>query len=332
MKTQKAIERFLYNRECGNRKPKTIEWYRERLSRFACSYPKLPKRPEPIEEFLLGVKGAPETRHGYFRVLRAFYGFASIRFHFRNPMEQVTAPSCPKKVMASLELQEMISLVKLTRNLRDEALLTVLVDTGARVSEVLGLRRQDIKEDSITVNGKTGEREIPISPETRGLLLNLIANNGNQEWVFCGQRGQLTRYGAYILIHKLMRKAGIRGSKLGPHRIRHGFGKNYLMDGGDLRSLQEIMGHSNISTTEKYASLNLNDLQIKHHKFTPLRAVHAAAQRSLFDSSSPVIEEAEAILAGNGISLDYYCPLCQQWFHFNGNEETIKHRKECLKK
>ncbi|GAH82748.1 unnamed protein product, partial [marine sediment metagenome] len=73
------------------------------------------------------------------------------------------------------------------------------------------------------------------------------------------------------------------------------FGKGYLVNGGDIRSLQQIMGHANISTTEKYASLNLNDVVIKHHKFTPLRAAHAAAQESLFDTST-VVREAEAIL------------------------------------
>ncbi|GAJ16173.1 unnamed protein product, partial [marine sediment metagenome] len=56
-----------------------------------------------------------------------------------------------------------------------------------------------------------------------------------------------------------MRKAGIHGPKLGSHRLRHAFGKGYLVNGGDVRSLQEIMGHENIATTQKYANLNLSD-------------------------------------------------------------------------
>jgi len=63
------------------------------------------------------------------------------------------------------------------------------------------------------------------------------------------------------------------------------------VNGGDLRSLQELMGHANITTTEKYVSLNLNDLQSKHHKFTPLRAAHMAAQGSFF-TAEPIPKEA----------------------------------------
>jgi len=91
-----------------------------------------------------------------------------------------------------------------------------------------------------------------------------------------------------------MKKAGISGPKLGPHRIRHTFGRTYLVSGGDVRSLQTIMGHTNITTTERYSSLTLKNTIPKHHKFTPLRAAHAAAQESLF--SPRVIKEAEEII------------------------------------
>ncbi len=68
-----------------------------------------------------------------------------------------------------------------------------------------------------------------------------------------------------------------------------------MVAGGDLRPLQEMMGHADIKTTEKYASLNLTDIIQKHRKFSPLRAAHAAAQESLFDSNA-ALREAEAIL------------------------------------
>ena len=190
-----------------------------------------------------------------------------------------------------------MQLINEASNLKDKALVTLFADTGARLSEIASLRRQDIKDDSIRVNGKTGEREIPILDETRRLLSALIAANGNSQYVFTSHLNErpLGRSAIYFIIRSLMEKAGISGPKLGPCRLRHAFGKGYLVNGGDLRSLQQIMGHANISTTEKYTSLNLNDVVIKHHKFTPLRAAHAAAQESLFDTS-PVVREAEAIL------------------------------------
>lgn len=301
MKTQTAIQTFLQSRRAKNLKPTTIQWYEAQLTKFASFYPELPLEPAPLEEFLMHISGTPETRHGYYRTLKALYRFIARRCRCPNAIEFVDAPRCPKKFMPTLEPHEMMHLLELARNFRDRVLLTLFIDTGARASELAGLRKEDIQPNSIIVRGKTGVREIPISDETKRLLLNLISTDGKSEYVFTGSQGRpLTRYGIYILIRKLMRKAGISTPKHGPHRIRHGFGKGYLVNGGDIRSLQQIMGHSNISTTEKYASLNLNDLQIKHHRFTPLRAAHAAAQESLFDSN-PVIKEAEAILAGREI-------------------------------
>ena len=122
------------------------------------------------------------------------------------------------------------------------------------------------------------------------------SQDGSDEYLFHGQRGPLTRRGIYRIVRRYMSKAGIGGPKLGGHRLRHAFGKNYIVNGGDLRSLQEIMGHASITTTQKYATLNLTDTVEKHHRFTPLRAAHAAAQESFFKVE--VVKEAEAILEG----------------------------------
>ena len=128
--------------------------------------------------------------------------------------------------------------------------------------------------------------------------MTLISIDGKSELVFPDSGGKpCSRYSVYRLLRKLMKQADIQGPKLGPHRIRHAFGKGYLVNGGDIRSLQLIMGHANITTTEKYASLNLNDIVAKHHKFTPLRSAHAAAQESFFDTNQ-ALKEAERIVAG----------------------------------
>ncbi|GAH70443.1 unnamed protein product, partial [marine sediment metagenome] len=129
---------------------------------------------------------------------------------------------------------------------------------------------------------------------------NLVAsNNGKSDYVFLGQRGVLTPSGIYRIVSKYLRVAGITPPKMGPHRLRHAFGRNYILNGGDTRSLQEIMGHESISVTEEYIALSPEEVQAKHHRFTPLRSAHAAAQGSFFDKSK-VIEEAEAILAQEG--------------------------------
>jgi len=165
-----------------------------------------------------------------------------------------------------------------------------------RAGEVCSLLKHNIKQETVVVCGKTGWREVPISDETRELLLQIAATSPNER-VFYGDKGApLSRFGIYRIVRKHMEKAGIKGPKLGSHRIRHGFGKNFLVQGGDLRSLQEIMGHADIETTQKYAALNLTDIVKKHQKFSPLKAAHAAAQESLF--MPEVLKEAEEILKG----------------------------------
>lgn len=300
MKTQIIIENFLHSREALNRKPKTIRWYKDLLVRFAKSYPDLPTEPEDIEQFLAGLPHSKVTQHAYYRALKALYRFAKKRYDFANPFLKMDSYPNPQNelVLPTLEPREMMVVSNAAATLRDKALISAFIDSGGRTSEIGTLRKQNIFEDYIKVYGKKGERLIPISEETRRLLITLASTNGKSEFVFIGLKGNpLTRSGVYKLVRRLMTTAGIHGPKLGGHRLRHAFGKGYLVNGGDLRSLQQIMGHSNITTTQKYASLNLTDIIEKHHKFTPLRSVHAAAQESFFTSAA--LKEAEEILRAN---------------------------------
>jgi len=195
--------------------------------------------------------------------------------------------------MPTLEVGELMKLLNSAETTRDRAIITLLTDCGARAGEVCSLLKHNIKEETIIVHGKVGWREVPISEETKHLLLQVAAQSPD-DYVFHGHKGPITRHLIYAIVRRHMEKVGIKGPKLGPHRLRHAFGKNYLVEGGDLRSLQEIMGHADIKTTEKYATLNLTDIIKKHQKFSPLRGVHAAAQESLFTSEAH--KEAEEIL------------------------------------
>ena len=298
MRTEQAIKEFIDSRVANNLSPLTIEWYADKLKRFARLYPELPREPRSIEAFLASTTGCPETRHAYFRVLRAFFRFISERYEAPNPIAKVSPPRCSKKMMATLEPGEMMRLLQSVSCLRDRAILTLLLDTGMRTSEAASLRKRDIKTNTVTVLGKTGEREIPISDETRRLLMCVMASDGKGEHVFHGHKGPLTRKGIYRIVRIYMRKAGIVGPKLGGHRLRHSFGKGYVVSGGDLRSLQQIMGHASIITTQKYVSLNLNDVIQKHHRFTPLHAVQSATQESFFTAGT-VVKRVEAVLHSN---------------------------------
>jgi len=289
MKTEASVSEFLNSRDVS---PATLSWYKQKLTRFANSCPDLPDGPAPIESFLATFNLMPWTKHAYFRTLRAFFRFISRRHKVPNPMGDILPPRRPKKVMPTLQAHELMSLLASASTLRDRLVLTLLIDTGVRTAEVVNLRKQDVNRHTIIVNGKTGEREVPISEETARLLA-VVASQSPDQFVFHGRTGHLSRKGIYHIVAKHMQRAGISGPKLGGHRIRHAFGRNYLMAGGDLRSLQKLMGHTNIQTTEQYTSLDLSDLTAKHNQFTPLKLAHAAAQGELFKQEA--LEEAEAI-------------------------------------
>ena len=304
MNTAAAVQAFLYNRRSLNRRPTTIKWYERNLKRLIDFSPELPTEPEPLEQFLAEVvpDHQEQTRHGYFRTLKALYRFTCRRRRLPNPMDLIDPPARHKKVKPSLTARELMMLLAKPPGVRDMALLTLFVDSGCRAGEAASLRKQNIFDGYVVVDGKTGQRFAFISEETRRLLLNLVANNnGRSDYVFLGQRGALTTSGIYRVVKKHLRAADITPPKMGPHRLRHAFGKNYILNGGDTRSLQEIMGHENNSVTEEYIELTREEIQAKHHRFTPLRAAHAAAQSSMFtdDAARKVLAEAEEILAEN---------------------------------
>lgn len=295
MRTEQAVQEFLASRIAANLSPATISWYKDRLLPFARSCaPTLPRRPEPIECFLATVQGSPETRFDCYRALKTLFRFMSSRHKIPNPMDAINPPRRPKTLMATLEPNELMSLLYSAQDPRDRAILTLIMDNGVRAGEVCSLLKHNIKQETVVVYGKTGWREVPISDETGRLLLQ-VASTSPDDHVFHGHKGPITRHLIYAIVRRHMKQAGIKGPKLGSHRIRHAFGKNYLVEGGDLRSLQEIMGHADIKTTEKYASLNLTDIIKKHRKFSPLRAAHAAAQETFFKVEA--VREAEAILS-----------------------------------
>lgn len=302
MDTAMAVQSFIYSRRSKNLKPKTIRWYSDRLQRFAAFCPELPTEPEPIEHFLGESVPAEmdESRHGYYRAVKALYRFICQRHRLANPMDFIDPPLRKKKVMPTLTAEEMLTLLTRAKRLRDLAVLSLFIDCGARVGEASSLRWWNIFNDYIRVDGKTGERDIPISEETRQLLLSLTSADGSQDFIFVGQRGPLTTSGIYKIVRKYMKAAGISKPKLGPHRIRHGFGRNFITNGGDTRSLQKILGHANISTTEIYCELSREEVREKHHKFTPLRSTHAAAQTNMFANEPTRVErEVEEILERN---------------------------------
>ena len=163
-------------------------------------------------------------------------------------------------------------------NLRDKALLELLYATGARVSEVVDLKIENLDTEVgyVRVFGKgSKERIIPMGKYARNWLKKYLENTRpnlkksvNSNYVFLNKRGQkLSRQSIWKLIKKYGKKNAI--PKISPHTFRHSFATHLLEGGADLRSVQEMLGHVDISTTQIYTQLDRKRLKEIHKKYHP---------------------------------------------------------------
>ncbi|MBO0740093.1 MAG: site-specific tyrosine recombinase XerD [Hyphomicrobiaceae bacterium] len=175
------------------------------------------------------------------------------------------------------------------RALRLYALLETLYATGLRVTELITLPRSVLADDGriLTVKGKGGrERIVPLTPSARTALegyLNVVGQAGGEEkgvlarkWLFAsrGAQGHLTRQRLAQELKGLALEAGIAAERVSPHVLRHAFASHLLDRGADLRSVQQLLGHADISTTQIYTHVleeRLKKLVLEHHPLASRR-------------------------------------------------------------
>ncbi|GAH66583.1 unnamed protein product, partial [marine sediment metagenome] len=218
MLTGQAIQEFMISR--GGLRPKTRREYRNHLAQFQSSFPDLPTTPQPLQAWLNslqrqrgnpGQELAPETVHSRFRTIRAFYKQIHCWHRkVRNPMPLVRPPRLLPKTMRTFTEEELYRIFTLPLPLSDRAMVTLFLDTGIRAQECC-LAWDDVWPDYIIVNGKTGERTVPINKTTSRLLQTLKAQSNHNHYVFQGKRGPLTSQGIYKTIRGICRQANIEG-------------------------------------------------------------------------------------------------------------------------
>jgi integrase/recombinase XerD len=165
-----------------------------------------------------------------------------------------------------------------SRGLRDRAMLEVMYASGLRVSELIGLRLPDIrlKDEFVLCRGKGGkERIVPLGKSAVASVTRYLDRarrdftKGPAEAVFLTRRGgPFTRQGFWKLLKGYARKAGLE-SKVHPHVLRHTFATHLLEHGADLRSVQMMLGHSQITTTQIYTHVSRDRLRRVYDKFHP---------------------------------------------------------------
>ena len=201
-----------------------------------------------------------------------------------DPTQLIDAPRVEKKIPHVLSSDEINKLLKspdfkTSQGIRDKAILEVLYATGLRVSEVASLMRHNINLEIgfLRCKGKASkERIIPLGKVASKFLVKyleqarpLLLKKKTSDYLFLAQGGRpLTRQSIWKMIKKMVKKIKIK-KHVSPHTLRHSFATHLLERGADLRSVQEMLGHSNVTTTQIYTHINRVRLKEIHTHYHP---------------------------------------------------------------
>jgi integrase/recombinase XerD len=249
---------------------------------------------------------AKSTRARRLSSIRQLYRFAFEEgWRTDNPAIRIKGPGRDKRLPKTLTVPDVDRLLAAARQvgrseddrLRNTCLMELLYATGMRVSELVSLPHAAARGDPrmLLILGKGGkERMVPLSPPARAALAGWLARRDTLEatahaekgtprsrFLFPsrGASGHLTRHRFYLLIKELAVQGGVPADKVTPHTLRHAFATHLLANGADLRSIQTLLGHADVSTTEIYTHVldeRLSELVLHHH---PLSGAADKARR-----------------------------------------------------
>ncbi|UCD15975.1 MAG: site-specific tyrosine recombinase XerD [Candidatus Omnitrophota bacterium] len=201
-----------------------------------------------------------------------------------DPCELIEAPKIEKKLPHFLTCQEVSGILKASnlksrQGIRDRAILELMYATGLRVSELATLKVGDINLEVgfVKCKGKgSKERIVPVGGVAQQSLKKYLSQARDKFlkgkaslYLFVGQGGRrLSRQSIWKIIKRVVKKAEIK-KKVSPHTLRHSFATHLLERGADLRSVQEMLGHASITTTQIYTHINQRRLKEIHSKFHP---------------------------------------------------------------
>ncbi len=243
---------------------------------------------ETIQQFIYAVSKEVNARSQARIIsgLRSFFSYLIFEdYRTDSPMELIEAPKIGRKLPDTLSVEDIDNLIAAVdlstpEGERNRAILETLYSCGLRVSELISLKISDLffDEGFIKITGKGNkQRFVPIAQNTQRfieLYKNTIRNQlniakGHEDTLFLNRRGkQLTRAMVFTIIKTLAVKINLQ-KNISPHTLRHSFATHLLENGADLRSIQMMLGHESITTTEVYVHLDRKHLTQIIHTFHP---------------------------------------------------------------
>ena len=244
--------------------------------------------PDTVNSFIYNSskKNSPRSQARKISGLKSFFKFLVFEGYLKSsPMSNIESPKLGRKLPDILnveEISQMINSINIKEKFgqRNKTIIEILYGTGIRVSELIELKISNIffKENLIRVLGKGDkERFVPIGLKAKKSIIYYINNNrkyqkieesSNDILILSKYGKKITRHMIFTLIKNISKKSGIT-KKISPHTFRHSFASHLLKNGADLRTIQLILGHENITTTEIYTHLDSKHLLNVMKKYHP---------------------------------------------------------------
>jgi integrase/recombinase XerD len=261
----------------AQRAARTVEAYRRDLERLEAflEHGVSTATVEELERYTATLRAeglAPATVARRTAAARSFFRHLQlIGARGDNPAAEIELPRRTRRLPRTLSAGEAERLIEAAagttpRSLRNRALVELLYGSGLRISEATGLEKSgvDLEERAVRVLGKGNkERVVPLGRQAVEALRRYLSrgrpylDRRNRPELFLNAKGgPLTRSGAFLILRDLAAKAGLEPGRVHPHLLRHSFATHLLEGGADLRSVQEMLGHADLSTTELYTHVS----------------------------------------------------------------------------
>ena len=270
------VERFLLTLQ-ARRSPRTVDAYKRDLAALHAhtGRPVADSGADELESWVAGMRAeglAASTIARRVSAVRSYFRhLVLIGARAENPAASVQLPRRPRTLPRALSPAETERLIDaasgtMPRALRDRALVELLYGAGLRVSEAVGLEKNGVslEERIVRVVGKgSKERLVPLGRPAAEAVRRYLAlgrphldRRYRPELFLNARGGALTRAGAFLILRKLADRAGLEPGRVHPHLLRHSFATHLLEGGADLRSVQEMLGHADLGTTERYTHVS----------------------------------------------------------------------------
>lgn len=269
------VEKFLdylkYERKLSNNTYLSYRYNLIKIAKYFKTGDLVKLKDDDIKDFIYRSKESAKSKSHYITVLKSFFNYMLDLNQINiNPCDNIKMPKLEKRLPKFLTEEEINILLdvdlKVPIDYRNKAMLELLYATGMRISELLDLKLYNYYADELYVKvmGKgSKERIIPIGEITKKYLdlyinkyRNFILNTKSSEYLFVNYNGnRMSRQGFFKILKKLCNTNHIT-KEISPHILRHSFATHLLNNGADLRIIQELLGHENISTTEIYSHIS----------------------------------------------------------------------------